>query len=170
MLFLGMLAMLYLIPVFCILTIYGLWKHHKFWRELKTQGRVVSWSEVRQRISQSVGILIVEIGPKGPAYSWWMDCSRNEIDPEQAVPSWHDFEEQTWFLFNSAEEYDRMKKWAIEHLHAYQSSAKAVAVSWSQLSKLDSEIKQNGVLVVVANPECALSWCLRDASRTAQIT
>jgi len=138
----------YILVVLFVAIIQATAASRRFWQRLGKRGQVVRWPELRQEVTRKNGTLLVEIGPKGPGYSWWLSQSRNEVDPEHRVQSLYDFEKRGWDIFDAAD-YDRVEQWAVEQLGAYESSAKAVAVSGSQLSKLPVEVKREVVLVIL---------------------
>jgi hypothetical protein len=141
------------------LTIVGNLENRRSWRRLRERGQVAEWSEVAPAIAYKDGTLVVEVGPKGPACSWWIDQPRSEIDPDRVVPSWQDFEEQEWKLFESKAGYDQVKQWSTSRLAAYESSARAVDPfpSRSQLSKVGADSKRDAVLVICDWHEGCLS-------------
>ena len=135
------------------LLIKGWIEDRRFWRRLRERGQVGQWPEVEPRLNSGSGTLVVEVTPKGPVCSWLIDVPRDEVDPERVVPSWQQFEEQGWDVFESSPDaFESLNRWTVERLGAYEASAQALVPSWRQLTGLGVETKQRSVLAV-------LCWC-----------
>lgn|SRR5262249_50405973 len=135
------------------LLVKGWVENRRFWQRLRERGQVGRWPEVEPKVSCGSGTLVVAVTPKGPGCSWLIDLPRDEVDPEHAVPSWQQFEEKGWDVFESSPAaFESLNRWTVERLGAYESSARAVVPSWRQLAGLAIETKQRSVLAV-------LCWC-----------
>jgi hypothetical protein len=154
-------TILVILPCFAIV---GYLKYRRTWRRLRESGRVTKWFEVAPAVALKAGTLVVEVGPKGPACLWWIDRPRAEIDPDNIVPSWLDFEELEWRLFQRKADVNRVEQWAINRLAAYESSAHTVAPGpwWSRLSRLGGDTKRDAVLVMWYESEGCLSRTLME--------
>lgn len=137
----------------------------RFWRTLRERGQVGQWSEAERRVTSGSGTLIVEMEPKGPSYSWLIDVPRDAVDPERIMPSWQQFKDQGWDVLESQPAFESMNRWTVERLGAYESSARALVLSWKQLDRLGSEAKQRSVLVVLDCCEGCLSHRMQAAGR-----
>jgi hypothetical protein len=162
------LLLLFLLLPFLIAK--GQWENHKFWRRLRQDGRVALWAEVAPRVSSGEGTLIVEVGPKGPGWSWWIDRPRDEIDPDHVVPSWQDVEERGWRALEPAAAFESLNRWTVERLGAYESLARTVVMSWGQLTGLTPEAKRQSVVAVPWLCEGCLTgrWARRASPKAAK--
>jgi hypothetical protein len=153
-LFHGTVVMVFfLLIILPFLLVKGWIESRRFWRKLRERGQIGLWPEVEPQVSNGSGTLIVEVTPKGPGCSWLIDLPRDAVDPEHVVPSWQQFEEQGWDVFESPPTaFESMNRWTLERLGAYESSARALVPSWKQLAGLALEAKQRSVLAV-------LCWC-----------
>jgi hypothetical protein len=141
---------LFVLPYYSVL---GCIEYRRFWKKLRERGQVGSWPEVKPQIASGSGTLIVEVTPKGPGCSWLIDLPRDVVDPEHVLLSWQQFEEQGWEALEATPtSFDAMNGWTVERLGAYESSARALTPSWTQLAKLQVETKQQSVLAVPC-------WC-----------
>src|SRR5262245_11542189 len=138
---------LIVLPLFLV---WGWIGYRRFWRRLRKRGQIGRWSEVEPLVTSGSGTLIVELTPKGPGCSWLLDVPRDEIDPEHVVPTWRQFEEHGWEVFESTPTaFEAMNRWIGERLGTYEASARALAPSWRKLAGLAVEVKQRSVLAVL---------------------
>ncbi len=127
--------------------------NRRFWQRLRERDQVGQWPAVEPRVSSGSGTLVVEVTPKGPGCSWLIDLPRDAVDPEHVVPSWQQFEEQGWDVFDSSPAaFESLNRWTVERLGAYESSARALILSWRQLAGLGVMATQRSVLAVPC-------WC-----------
>jgi hypothetical protein len=119
-----------------------------FWRKLRKRSQVTKWGEAKSRLLAGKGILLVEVGFRHCSrrrlaidYAWCLDCSRDEIDPEHLLSSWHGYEKDSWILL--VHELEKIEQWAAERLPLWETSARALKPSLSQLDKLNEEVKQD---------------------------
>lgn len=149
----GILAIAFLI-VFVIpcVTVVGMVRSRRFWRELKRRGQVARWLDVEPKLSAGAGVLLVTIGPKGDAagYSWLINSPREEIDPARVIPSWQELQNKDEDVLWSA--YDAINRWTVERLGAYESTACAVWLSKTEVAKLDGLATRSTILVIPC-------WC-----------
>lgn len=134
-------------------TIVGMVRSHRFWRELKRRGQVARWLDVEPQLSAGAGILLVTDGPKSvDGCCWWINCPRDEIDPAHVVPSWQDLlhldEEELW----SVAACDAIDRWTVERLGAYESTARAVWLSRTEVATLNNIATPSSILVIPC-------WC-----------
>jgi hypothetical protein len=148
-----MIAMPVLIALAAFFIAKSCWESHRFWSKMTANGRVGNWSEVQTKLSQGSGTLLVEVGMKGPEYSWWIEEPCGDVDPHRAVPSWRDYEQRGWNAASGDKSgFEAMNRWTVEKLGVYESSAKVVVVSQRALAGLNEDVKQGSVLAVLA-------WC-----------
>lgn len=143
------------IPVLLVVLPYWIftwWREdRRFWQNLQQQGRVAQWPEVEAKMNGALGTLIVELGPKGPVCSWLIEHPRDDVDPDHNLPSWHEFEEREWNLFDS-DIAKAIARWTTESFGAHEPSARALFTSWSKLSGLEAQAKKS-VLIVFPMPK-----------------
>ena len=132
-------------------------EHRRFWKKLRERGQVTRWPEVEPQVRSGSGTLVVEVTPKGAGWSWFIAHTRDEVDPQHVVPSWQDFEQREWELFESKEGFTSLNRWSVERLGAYESSARALFVSGETLARLETEVKQRSILAVLGACEGCLT-------------
>ena len=135
----------------------GTIEHRLFWKKLRERDQVARWPEVEPHVRSGSGTLVVEVTPKGAGCSWFIDHTRDEVDPQHVVPSWHDFEQREWELLLSNDGFTSVNRWSVERLGAYESTARALFVSGEELARLETEVKQRSILAVLGACEGCLT-------------
>jgi hypothetical protein len=129
------------------LAVTGWIQYRRHWQRLAGEGRVARWVDVEPGVAAGSCTLVVEIGPKGPGSAWVIERPRTAIDPESIVPTWATYELIGFDAFERPG-WERRREWAETQLRPFESTARVLIPSWSQLAKLPQEAKCGSVLVI----------------------
>jgi hypothetical protein len=147
----GAVVMIFVFPAVLVYSAArGVRDTRRFWRRMRESGRLADWREVAPRLDLAAGTLVVEIGPKGPWRAWWIDRPRAEVDPDRTVPSWREFEERSWDVFEPESVWsERIANWTVNRLTGHRSAARVLAPPWRRhLLRLGTQTKHESVLVM----------------------
>ena len=86
------------------------WRVHFFRKALAKQNRRISWPNFQERLSESAGTVIVEVGNKRPTRFWWTTDEILSIAPMEPP----EFSELNWIAYGG-EEYHPFARWCYEH-------------------------------------------------------
>jgi len=129
------------------------WANRRFWRKLKERGQLIEFGQISSQLNSGAGTLVVDMGLTEPDCIWWIERTREEIDPQHVMPTWHDYENgknihSCGYDFDSRATGESIQKWTWEQLGQFKSFAKALKPSSFRLAELDAENKRRLVLVI----------------------
>ena len=126
------------------------WRNdRRFRRNLSESGRVCPWPDVEARLKSGRGTVLVEIGPKGAGYAWWIDDDRSALDPEGALPSWsqwhgHEFGVDPGDFVDT----EAIRRWCESRLEQYAKAACLTRVPLRLQRRPDWNLPEQRVVVL----------------------
>jgi hypothetical protein len=126
-----------------------------FLERMRSENRIANWSDTRSGLAVGNVTLLIELGPYGPTFYWWIPRPCEELNPDHIIPTWHKDQSLLWRQFLSQQK--AIDTWCEKSIESIVKIAKYLPKPDFVLDNFATSIQSERILLIPWHANDSLS-------------